>query len=48
MQAGDSFTATVQTDPGPQPVSTMGNGSFLGVKGVGRGIETPILIYRRG
>jgi len=41
MQAGESFTATLQTDPGPQPAYILGNGSFPRVKGVGRGIKHP-------
>ena len=37
-----TFSAPVQTGPGANPASyTMGTGSFLGVKGLGRGIDHP-------
>jgi len=39
---GARFSAPVQTGPGAHPASyTMGIGSFLGVKQLGRGVDHP-------
>ena len=40
---GARFSAPVLTGPGAHPASyTMGNGSFLGVKRPGRGVDHPL------
>jgi len=41
-RCGARFSAPVQTDPGAKPASsTMGNGSFSGIKRPGRGVYHP-------
>ena len=42
IPVGESFSATVQIDPGAHPAFyTMGTGSFPGVKRPGRGVDHP-------
>jgi hypothetical protein len=47
IAVGARFSAPIQTGCGAHPASyTMGIGSFLGVKRLGRGIDHPQLVFR--